>query len=110
MASPNTIRRNAEIEARAAEVRKRVQDEVAQSHPSKPRTSIRWMGRRTKGLPFSKTSLVGVKPSPGPGRPAMLTIAHPTRGGRKVKPATPGLLAVFFPALPDNLRASMLGF
>lgn len=110
MPSLNTFRRNAEIEARSAEVQKRLQEEVAVSHPSKPRTSIRWMGRRTKGLPFSRMKLVAMTLSPGRGRPAVLTLEHPTRGRRAVKPASPDLMGVFFPSLPENLRASMLGY
>lgn len=110
MASPKTLRVNAGIEARAAEVRKQAQEAVAQSHPSKPRTSVRWLGRRTKGLPFSRMKLVEVAPATGRGRPSIFAMKHPTRGGGvRIRPATPLLVDVFFPALPENLRASMLG-
>ncbi|WP_191569126.1 hypothetical protein [Paracoccus yeei] len=110
MASINTLRVKEGIESRAAEVRKRVQEEVAKSHPSKPLTSVRWLGRRTKGLPFSRMKLVDVAPATGRGRPAIFALKHPTRGGGvRIRPATPLLVDVFFPALPENLRASMLG-
>lgn len=109
MASPKTLSLNAALAERSAEVRKRIQDEVAQSHPSKPRTSIRWLGRRTKGMPFSRMKLVDVQPSAGPGRPAIFNMQHPTRNTTHRKPATPPLVDLFFPAIPDNLRQSLLG-
>lgn len=71
-------------------------------------TSRRHARYKTKGSPFSRCVLVGTTPGT-PGLPAMLTLKHPTKGTVHTKPATPGLLAVFFPALPDNLASSMLG-
>lgn len=71
-------------------------------------TSRRHMLRKTKGLPFSRCKLAAMTPGT-PGRPAILVLEHPTKGTVHTKSATPGLMAVFFPALPDNLAASMLG-
>lgn len=109
MASPRTMGLNARLSASSAETRKRVAEEVAKSHPSKPRTSIRWLGRRTKGMPFSRMKLVEVMPSPGSGRPATFVLDHPTRKTAHRKPATPQLVDVFFPSIPENLRRDMLG-
>lgn len=71
-------------------------------------TSRRHMLRKTKGMPFSRCQLAATTPG-APGRPAILVLEHPTKGTVHAKPASRGLLAVFFPALPDNLAASMLG-
>lgn len=68
--------------------------------------SRRFRGR-TKGLPYSRTMLVGTKMRAG--KPALLRLRHPTRGTVHVKPATPELLRVFFPSLPDGLYGPMLG-
>ena len=109
MASPKTIAFNKGVEARSAAVRAQVSEEYAKTHPSKPRKSHRWVGRRTKGMPFSRMTLVDMTPGI-PGRPALLQLAHPTRKtpGTRMR-ATPALLAVFFPSLPPQLTASMLG-
>lgn len=75
-----------------------------------PRTSVRWMGSRTKGLPYSRMILDRVTPSDtANGKPAVLHLRHPTRGGVVSKPATPALLAVFFPGLAPKLTETMLG-
>lgn len=107
MASLNTIKAKLGAEMRAEKVRKAMQEEVAKTHPSLPKTSHKWVGR-TKGLPFSRTLLVGSVPAL-PGAPALLTLAHPTRGRVHQKAATPELLRVFFPSIPENLAAAMLG-
>lgn len=74
-----------------------------------PLTSTRWIGR-TKGMPFSRMILRDTLPG-SPGRPALLLLDHPTRNtGAQVKRATPALLDLFFPSLPDNFRSSMLGY
>jgi len=76
--------------------------------PSPTPTSTKWLGR-TKGMPFSRMILRDVAPG-SRGRPALLLLDHPTRKtGAKVRRATPALLDVFFPSIPDNFRASMLG-
>ena len=107
MASVSTIYVKLGVEMRAEATRKAMQEKVAETHPSKPKTSHKWVGR-TKGLPFSRTLLVDSIPAVT-GAPALLTLAHPTRGRVHTKPATPDLLRVFFPAIPENLAAAMLG-
>lgn len=93
---------------RAAERRAAKDARMAtKKQPSLVPTSRRWVGR-TKGLPFSRMVLVSVLPM-GPKRPNILWLEHPTRGTQRLKQATPELLAVFLPRLPDNLRADMLG-
>lgn len=72
------------------------------------RTSYRYVGNRTKGLPFSRCKLAAMTPG-SPGRPAVLLLEHPTKGRAHAKQATAELLQVFFPRLPENLAASMLG-
>lgn len=68
--------------------------------------SKRFRGR-TKGLPYSRMSLAGMQMRDG--EPAILRLQHPTRGTTHVKHATPELLRVFFPSLPDALYGPMLG-
>lgn len=70
------------------------------------RTSIRWVGARTKGKDFSRCQLVDTIEMRGG---TALVMSHPTRGKKHIRRATPALLDVFFPSLPDNLRNHMLG-
>lgn len=107
MASPNTIKVKTDIAARAAVVRAATEEKFAETHPSLPRKSHRWMGR-TKGLPFSRMVLKHIVHGVV-GRPAQLVLTHPTRGSRAVRMATPDLLRVFFPSLPPEMSAAMLG-
>ena len=107
MASMKTIMAKLGAEKRAEEVRKSVSEEYAKSHPSIPRNSSRWMGRN-KGLPFSRMLLKDTIPAQAR-RPAQLVLVHPTRNTSHVKLATPAMLAVFFPSIPENLAAIMLG-
>jgi len=71
-------------------------------------TSTRWLGR-TKGQPYSRMMLKDTIPG-RPGRPATLKLIHPTRRTGRYIQATPRLVDLFFPAIPDNFRASMLGY
>lgn len=107
MASPNTIRAKLGAQKRAEVTRKAVAEQYAKSHPSLPRKASRWIGRN-KGMPFSRMMLKDTVPAL-PGRPAMLVLVHPTRKTAWIKTATPALLSVFFPSIPDNLAAAMLG-
>ena len=102
--------RMAQVDARAAETRKRVEAEyVAEGYGPKPRTSVRWIGRRTKGLPFSR--MIAEKVVPGvQGMPGVIFARHPTRKtGIKKLTATPAVLEIFMPSLPGHLTAAMLG-
>jgi|TARA_R100000049_G_C1931718_1_gene75645 hypothetical protein len=109
MASPKTIRERLRVEKIAAEVQAECEARYAKTHPSLPRTSRRHMAG-TKGLPFSRCKLIDTTPAQ-PGKPAVFHLKHPTRGtgGVFTKTATPQLLRTFFPSLPDNLAAFMLG-
>lgn len=107
MASPNTIARNKAIDERAAAVREEVAARYAKSHPSKPRTSSRWLGGN-KGLPFSRMVLKDTIPGTH-GMPAHVVLHHPTRGGMVKKVLTPDLMRVFFPSMPEPLARQMLG-
>lgn len=71
-------------------------------------SSRRWIGRRTKGMPFSRLMLREVIAN-GYGRPATLVLKHPTRKTVHARKASSTLLAVFFPSIPENLRQAMLG-
>lgn len=107
MASPKTIKVKADIAARAAVVCQATEEKFAESHPSLPRKSHRWIGR-TKGLPFSRMVLKHIVHGVL-GRPAQLVLTHPTRATKAVRMATPDLLRVFFPSLPPEMSAAMLG-
>ena len=72
------------------------------------RTSSRWLGR-TKGMPYSRCQLLGTFDIPVEGAGKALALYHPTRGRMHVKRATPELLDVYYPSLPDNIRGYMLG-
>lgn len=100
--------RMAQVDARAAETRKRVEAEYAEKgYGPMPRT--RWLGRRTKGLPFSR--MIAEKVVPGThGMPGVIFARHPTRKtGIKKLAATPAVLEIFMPSLPGHLTAAMLG-
>lgn len=75
------------------------------------RTSFRWIGRRTKGLPFSKCLLADMTPAPKPGTPATLTLKHPTKGRVHRLHATPALVELFYPGINANplLYSALLG-
>lgn len=73
-------------------------------------TSVRKLGRRTKGLPFSRCVLTDMTPFASAYRtPALLHLKHATRKTTHVKQATPALLSVFFPALPPAMADALLG-
>ena len=105
MASPKTIAFNQAVEERAAVVRASVQEEISKTHPSLPRTSSRWIGRN-KGAPFSNFKFLNVHHFVG--KPSVLVLKHPRQKHSILKAATRELLAVFFPALPDELSRAML--
>lgn len=107
MASPRTIKAKLEAENRSQVAQQEAVERYAKTHPSLPRTSRRWVGR-SKGIPFSKTLLIDTVAAQ-PGKPATLVLKHPTRGRVHRKHATAALLSVFFPSLPENLAAAMLG-
>lgn len=102
--------RMTQVDARAAETRKRIEAEYAeQGYGPMPRTSYRWIGRRTKGLPFSR--MIADKVVPGvQGMPGVIFARHPTRKrGIQELTATPAVLEIFMPSLPGHLTAAMLG-
>lgn len=110
-AAPTTHReRMAAVDARAAETRKRLEAEYAEKgYGPMPRTGIRWMGRRTKGLPYSRMVIDHVSPGMN-GLPGIIHAKHPTRK-RPIKDlvATPSILQTFMPSLPPGLAGAMLG-
>lgn len=65
---------------------------------------------RTKGLPYSRCRLLEVVPGRRKGEPGVFAIDHPTRK-RPVTAhvATEGLMKVFMPSAPENIRKAMLG-
>lgn len=72
------------------------------------RTSMRWIGR-TKGQPYSRQKLLRVIAAK-PGAPARFVTASHTRGGAaNTIIATAANIDWFFPSLPDNMRAALLG-
>lgn len=92
------------------QVRRAAERRASKPAPAdQPLTSIRWLGRRTKGQPFSRMKLEKVIPTP-PGTPSIFVLSHPTKR-RPVKHlhATPALMSVFFPSLPEKLAAFHLG-
>ena len=110
-AAPLTHReRMAQVDARAAATRQRVEAEYAEKgYGPMPRTSFRWIGRRTKGLPFSRMVVKNVVPGVQ-GMPGVIVAAHPTKKrALKHLPATPAMLEIFMPSLPGHLTAAMLG-
>ena len=102
--------RMAAVDARAADIRQRVLEEhTAKGYGPMPRTGVRWMGRRTKGLPYSRMLVEKVVPGMN-GLPGLIYAKHPTRKtGLKKLVATPAILETFMPSLPASLSASMLG-
>lgn len=102
--------RMAAVDASAAETRQRVLEEaIADGYGPKPRTSFRWLGRRTKGLPFSRMVVERVIPGVQ-GMPGVIVARHPTKKrGLKKLPATQAMLEIFMPSLPGSLTAAMLG-
>lgn len=102
--------RMAQVDARAEGTRKRVLEQaIADGYGPKPRTSYRWIGRRTKGLPYSR--MIAEKVVPGTnGMPGVIFARHPTRKTEiKKLTATPAVLEIFMPSLPGHLTAAMLG-
>lgn len=65
-------------------------------------------GIRTKGLPFSRGKLLGMKPSKNPGVRGTIIVRRANGHIRNLK-ATPELLRAFMPAAPDAFYAMMLG-
>jgi hypothetical protein len=108
VAAPQTWReRMKAVDERAAATRAAVEAEYAErGYGPVTRASTRWMGR-TKGLPFSRMKLVQVLHNPG--KPSMLVLRSYTRKTGHIKQATPALLQQFFPSLPPQLSAQMLG-
>lgn len=102
--------RMAAVDARAAEVRQQVLEKaIADGYGPMPRTSFRWMGRRTKGLPYSRMIFVSAKPGL-PGMRGSIEVRHPTRKTwNKTLTATDAILETFMPSLPGSLTAAMLG-
>lgn len=107
MASPKTIAAKLGAEQRAEATRKALLERLAKTYPSLPRKSSRWIGR-TKGLPFSRCVLKRVIPLQHD-QSSVFVLLQPTKGWVHKKRATPELLRVFFPSLPENLAAAMLG-
>ncbi len=107
MASIRTLALKARLARRAAETQQRLNEQYEKTHPSKRRTSSRWMGR-TKGLPYSRFMLKDFEPAQN-GKPARLFLVHPTKAKAGWKTATPGLIQVFYPSLPPHLADAMLG-
>lgn len=71
-------------------------------------TSTRWIGR-TKGQPYSRCVLKDVKLQLH--GPAKMLVEHPTRPtSRKSLRATPRLVDLFYPTMPENFRNSLLGY
>lgn len=72
-------------------------------------TSYKRIGRRTKGMPYSRMVLDDVIVTPV-GTPNIFALSHPTRK-RAVKKlsATPDLVTTFFPSIPRDLAAFHLG-
>ena len=103
--------KNTELAARSAVIRQQAQAKLDETHPSLLRTSMRWIGR-TKGLPYSRCLLKNFTPCVlgQQGKPAKITLKHPTKGRTFTKVCTPQLLQLFFPALPPNLASAMLGY
>lgn len=94
----------------------RQQRRAAERRAKKPepgevvRTSIRHMGRRTKGRPYSRMTLQDIIPSDiKTGRAAQFVLEHPTRRSWTVKKATRELIDLFMPNLPENMVQGMLG-
>ncbi len=102
--------RMAAVDARAAEVRQQMLEKaIADGYGPMPRTSFRWMGRRTKGPPYSRMIFVSAKPCL-PGMRGSIEVRHPTRKtGNKTLTATDAILETFMPSLPSSLAAVMLG-
>lgn len=74
------------------------------------RTSYRYIGQRTKGLPYRRMTLRDVIPANiALGRPAIFMLKHPTRRTACAKPATRYLINLFMPNLPENMVQGMLG-
>ncbi|MFC7704848.1 hypothetical protein ACFQXB_11640 [Plastorhodobacter daqingensis] len=107
MASPKTIALKERLAGNHAATLGRITKERGLGPV--PRTSSRWMARRTKGLPYSRMQLIGTIPAQN-GRPSILLLSHPTRKTSAAKQATPQLLATFFPSLPPGLAQHMLGY
>ena len=72
------------------------------------RTSIKWMGRKTKGLPYSRSKVISIVPSSS-GRPARFFFGSHTRKSFTHVEATPSIIDVVFPNLPENMKAAMMG-
>ena len=99
----------AEVDARAAETRAAVEaDYTERGYCPVMRTGVRWIGARTKGMPFSRHILKSMTLGQ-PGQPSVLSVEHPTKGYRKSLTATPALIALFYPSMPPHLQAVMLG-
>lgn len=93
------------------QIRRAAERRVDKPEPGEvQRTSIKHMGRKTKGMPYSRMILRDVTPSDlRTGSPAVFHLKHPTRRTTVSKPATPYLIELFMPGLPENLAQGMLG-
>lgn len=102
--------RMAAVDAQASATRQRVLEEaIEKGYGPMPRTSVRWMGRRTKGLPFSR--MIFVSSTPGfNGMRGSIIVRHPTKKRPlKTLTATDAVLETFMPSLPGSLAGAMLG-
>lgn len=98
------------IGKRAAEKRAALLEEYTEKgYGPVRRTSTRWMGVRTKGLPFSKCVVKNVIPGMQGTRGAIVVQSPTRRRGQHTLPATPENLRLFMPQLPPALTAAMLG-
>ena len=110
-AKPKTHRElMAEVDARAAETRARVQAELTEKgYGPKPRTASKWMVPRTKGQPYSRCVVKQVIPGV-PGTPGQIIVKSPTRRTKlHTLPPTEANLMMFLPSLPPALTGAMLG-
>lgn len=80
----------------------------SKKQPSSQRTSSRWLGR-TKGMPFSNSTLERIIPS-SMGIPAQFVTSSNTRNtaGRVIR-ATNETIGWFFTSIPDSMRQALLG-
>ena len=76
------------------------------------RKSHRWIGIRTKGLPYSRCKVEDIVQPASPGNAAVVRISHPTRKSRRVIiQLTPKMIDGLYPGLSINtdLTGALLG-